>query len=130
MLALFAAMMAPASGASGGAFQASPGKNSLNWSWPAPIRQKAQTAAKNRFAAAEGTFLRRQTVAASAEPIRILPHSTADRKAHQGRRQSLARRYAILKASTSRASGFDKAATLIACLAEIGCATAKQSRAC
>ena len=85
---------------------------------------EAQTALKNQFAAAESTFLKRQlerrisradkdTAALDRE---ILKRIKAD--------ASLARRYAILTSIPS--FGFAVAATLIACLAEIGSATAKQ----
>ena len=52
-----------------------------------------------------------------------LPHSTRDPQAHQGR-ASLARRYAVL--TSIPGFGFAVAATIIACLAEIGSTTAKQ----
>src|SRR5260370_37392269 len=85
---------------------------------------EAQTALKNQLAAAEGKFLKRQLarwIARAAKDIAALEGEILKRiKADQ----TLARRYAILTSIPS--FGFVVAATLIACLAEIGSSSAKQ----
>ena len=85
---------------------------------------EAQTALKNQFAAAESAFLKRQLdrrIGRAGKDIAALDREILKRiKADT----SLARRYAILTSIPS--FGFTVAATLIACLAEIGSATAKQ----
>jgi transposase len=85
---------------------------------------EAQTALKNQLAAAEGKFLKRQLarwIARAAKEIAALEGEILKRiKADQ----ALARRYAILTSIPS--FGFVVAATLIACLAEIGSTSAKQ----
>lgn len=83
-----------------------------------------QTALKNQLSAAEGEFLKRQLkrrVANTDKDIAALEREIRKRiKADEG----LARRYAILTSIPS--FGFVVAATLIACLAELGSITAKQ----
>lgn len=85
---------------------------------------EAQTALKNQLSAAEGRFLKRQLesrIARAGKDIAALEREILRRiKADEG----LARRYAILTSIPS--FGFVVAATLIACLAELGSATAKQ----
>ena len=85
---------------------------------------EAQTALKNQRGAAEGKFLKRQLerrIDRAAKDIAALESEILRRiKTDNG----LARRYAILTSIPS--FGFAAAATLIACLAEIGGATAKQ----
>lgn len=84
----------------------------------------AQTALKNQFAAAESTFLKRQLdrrISRADKDIAALDREILKRIKADA---SLARRYAILTSIPS--FGFAVAATLIACLAEIGSATAKQ----
>jgi transposase len=84
-----------------------------------------QTAVKNQFAAAQSKFLKRQlkqrieraTKDVAALNAEILKRIEAD--------EVLARRYAILTSIPS--FGFAVAATLIACLAEIGSLNAKQA---
>lgn len=85
---------------------------------------EAQTALKNQRSAAEGKFLKRQLesrIARTGKDIAALERETLRRiKADEG----LARRYAIL--TSIPGFGFVVAATLIACLAELGSITAKQ----
>jgi transposase len=85
---------------------------------------EAQTALKNQLSAAEGKFLKRQLegrIARTGKDIAALEREILKRiKADEG----LARRYAILTSIPS--FGFVVAATLIACLAELGSTTAKQ----
>jgi transposase len=85
---------------------------------------EAQTALKNQLSAAEGKFLKRQLegrIARSGKDIAALEREILKRiKTDEG----LARRYAILISIPS--FGFVVAATLIACLAELGSTTAKQ----
>jgi transposase len=85
---------------------------------------EAQTALKNQLAAAECKFLKQQLtrrIEATAKDISALDREILKRiKADD----SLARRYVILTSIPS--FGFAVAATLIACLAEIGSTTAKQ----
>jgi transposase len=85
---------------------------------------EARAALKNQLATAEGKFLKRQIerrLVRADKDIEILDREILKRiKADD----SLARRYAILTSIPS--FGFAVAATLIACLAEIGSATAKQ----
>jgi transposase len=85
---------------------------------------EAQTALKNQLAMAEGQFLKRQIakrLVRAGKDIEALDREILNRiKADD----SLARRYTILTSIPS--FGFAVAATLIACLAEIGSASAKQ----
>lgn len=85
---------------------------------------EAQTALKNQLSAAEGKFLKRQLegrIARTGKDIAALEREILKRiKTDEG----LARRYAILTSIPS--FGFVVAATLIACLAELGSTTAKQ----
>ena len=85
---------------------------------------EAQTALKNQLGTAESKFLRRQLerrLLRAGKDIAELEDEILKRiKADNG----LARRYAILTSIPS--IGFAVAVTLIACLAEIGSATAKQ----
>jgi transposase len=85
---------------------------------------EAQTALKNQLSAAEGKFLKRQLegrLARTGKDIAALEREILKRiKTDEG----LARRYAILTSIPS--FGFVVAATLIACLAELGSTTAKQ----
>lgn len=85
---------------------------------------EARAALKNQLATAQGKFLKRQIerrLVRAGKDIEVLDREILKRiKADD----SLARRYAILTSIPS--FGFAVAATLIACLAEIGSATAKQ----
>jgi transposase len=85
---------------------------------------EAQTALKNQLSAAECQFLKRQLerrIVQAGKDIAILDREILTRiRADDG----LARRYAIL--TSIPGFGFAVAATLIACLAEIGSLTAKQ----
>src|SRR5260370_23903030 len=85
---------------------------------------EVETALKHQLAEAEGKFLRRRLargIARAAKDIAALEGEILKRiKADQ----TLARRYAILTSIPS--FGFVVAATLIACLAEIGSSSAKQ----
>ena len=85
---------------------------------------EAQTALKNQLCTAESKFLKRQLerrILRAGKDIAALEGEILKRiKADD----SLARRYAILTSIPS--FGFTVAATLIACLAEIGSMTAKQ----
>jgi transposase len=85
---------------------------------------EAQTALKNQLASAECKFLKRQIerrIVRAGKDIAALDREILSRiEADDG----LARRYAILTSIPS--FGFAVAATLIACLAEIGSLTAKQ----
>jgi transposase len=85
---------------------------------------EARAALQNQFATAQGKFLKRQIkrrIERAGKDIDVLDCEILKRiKADDG----LARRYAILTSIPS--FGFAVAATLIACLAEIGSATAKQ----
>ena len=85
---------------------------------------EAQTALKNQLGTAEGAFLKRQLerrIVRAGKDIDDLNREILARiKADQG----LARRYAILTSIPS--FHFVVAATLIACLAELGSLTAKQ----
>jgi transposase len=85
---------------------------------------EAQTALKNQFAAAESAFLKRQLerrIGRADKDIAALDREILKRIKADA---SLARRYAVLTSIPS--FGFTVAATLIACLAEIGSTTAKQ----
>lgn len=83
-----------------------------------------QATLKNQLCTAEGNFLKRQLerrILRAAKDVAALDREILKRiKADD----SLARRYTILTSIPS--IGFTVAATLIACLAEIGSATAKQ----
>jgi transposase len=85
---------------------------------------EARAALKNQLATAQDKFLKRQIerrIERAGKDINVLAREILKRiKADD----SLARRYAILTSIPS--FGFAVAATLIACLAEIGSATAKQ----
>jgi transposase len=85
---------------------------------------EASTALKNQLSAAECGFLKHQLearIGRAGEDITALDTEIRGRINADG---ALARRYAILTSIPS--FGFAVAATLIACLAEIGSATAKQ----
>jgi transposase len=85
---------------------------------------EAQATLKNQFGTAESTFLKRQLdrrISRAGKDIAALDREILKRIKADG---SLARRYAVLTSIPS--FGFAVAATLIACLAEIGSATAKQ----
>lgn len=85
---------------------------------------EAQATLKNQLSAAEGKFLKRQLesrIDRAGNDIAVLEGEILKRiKADRG----LTRRYAIL--TSIPGFGFAVAATIIACLAEIGSATAKQ----
>lgn len=85
---------------------------------------EAQTALKNQFGTAESAFLKRQLdrrISRAGKDIAVLDREILKRIKADA---SLARRYAVLTSIPS--FGFAVAATLIACLAEIGSTTAKQ----
>ncbi len=85
---------------------------------------EAQTALKNQFGTAESAFLKRQLdrrISRAGKDIAALDREILKRIKADA---SLARRYAVLTSIPS--FGFAVAATLIACLAEIGSTTAKQ----
>jgi transposase len=85
---------------------------------------EAQTALKNQRSAAEGAFLKRQLdrrIARAGSDIAALEREILKRINTD---EALARRYAILTSIPS--FGFVVAATLIACLAELGSISAKQ----
>jgi transposase len=120
VLALFAAMMAPSIRA--------PAPQVLAELAELVVARagavEAQTALKNQLGAAESKFLKRQLerrIVRAGKDIAALDGEILKRiKADDG----LARRYAILTSIPGLA--FVTAATLIACLAEIGTTTAKQ----
>ena len=120
VLALFAAMMAPSIRAP--APQAMAALAELVVARASAV--EAQTALKNQLGTAECKFLKRQLerrIGRASKDIAALDGEILKRiKADDG----LARRYAILTSVPS--FGFAVAATLIACLAEIGSSTAKQ----
>jgi transposase len=120
VLALFAAFMAPSERAP--APQAMAELAELVVARGSAV--EARAALKNQLATAEGEFLKAQIkrrIATAGEDIDILDREILKRiEADDG----LAKRYAILTSIPS--FGFAVAATLIACLAEIGSATAKQ----
>jgi transposase len=120
VLALFAALMAPSECAP--APQAMAELAELVVARGSAV--EARAALKNQLATAEGKFLKRQIehrLVRAGKDIEVLDREILKRiKADD----HLARRYAILTSIPS--FGFAVAATLIACLAEIGSATAKQ----
>ena len=120
VLALFAAMMARRCVR----WHRRPWQNSLNWSWPVSAPSKRSPRSRTSSATAESTFLKRQLdrrISRAGKDIAALDREILKRIKADG---SLARRYAVLTSIPS--FGFAVAATIIACLAEIGSTTAKQ----
>jgi len=85
---------------------------------------EAQTALKNQLSAAECGFLRHQLNRRLAQTGKVIAELEAEILKRIKSDDGLARRYLILTSIPS--FGFAVAATLIACLAEIGSANAKQ----
>ncbi len=120
VLALFAAMMAPSIRAPAPQIMAELAELVV----ARASAVEAQTALNNQLSATECMFLKRQLKRRSARAAKDIAELEGEILKRIKADDGLARRYAILTSVPS--FGFAVAATLIACLAEIGSATAKQ----